>query len=313
VSGRPRTSESGFALVAVLLVLAIVGVVGAEFAYSMRLEASAVRAYRDGILAAHLAEAGIAQAIRELLAVNASYVALDDDGSLTFFTRERTVLPRLPRAKVPFGPGQYSYRISDEEARINLNAVPPERLDRLLQALGLEKNVRDTIVDSVQDWRDANEEHRTNGAESEDYYLKLALPYRARNGNLESLVELRQIKGVTDALYEGTPERLGLAEVLTVRSTGQININTTGPLVLRALGFSEAEISDVMLARRDAIFVSVPGRYAGRGLVATTRTFRIEAEGIIDGQVRARITAIVQRRTDTAPSSVAILEWSGVR
>ena len=118
-----------------------------------------------------------------------------------------------------------------------------------------------------------------------------------------------RIKGVTDALYEGTPERLGLAEVLTVRSTGQININTTGPLVLRALGFSEAEISDVMLARRDAIFVSVPGRYAGRGLVATT----IEAEGIIDGQVRARIIAIVQRRTDTAPSSVAILEWSGVR
>jgi general secretion pathway protein K len=313
VTSRPPSSQSGFALVAVLLVLAIVGVVGAEFSYAMRLEASAVRAYRDGILAAHLAEAGIEQAIRELLAVNAAYVALDDDGALTFYTRERTGLPRRPRAKVPFGPGQYSYRISDEEARINVNAAPPERFDRLLHALGLEKNVRDAIVDSVQDWRDANEEHRANGAESEDYYLKLPLPYRSRNGNLESLVELRQIKGITDALYEGTPERLGLAEVLTVRSTGQININTTGPLVLRALGFSEAEISDVTLARRDAIFLSVPGRFAGRGLVATTRTFRIEAEGVIDGQVRARITAIVQRRTDTAPSSVAILEWSGIR
>jgi general secretion pathway protein K len=299
--------------VAVLLVLAIVGVVGAEFAYSMRLEASAVRAYRDGVLAAHLAEAAIEQAIRELLAVNASYVALDDDGSLTFFTRERTQLPRIPRVRVPFGPGQYSYRISDEEARINVNAAAPERLDRLLQAMGLEKNARDTIVDSVQDWRDANEEHRLNGAESEDYYLKLPLPYRSRNGNLESLVELRQIKGVTDELYAGTSERLGLAEVLTVRSTGQININTTSPLVLRALGFAEAEISDVMQARRDALFVSVPGRYAGRGLVATTRTFRIEAEGIIDGQVRARIRAIVQRRTDTAPASMAILEWSGLR
>jgi general secretion pathway protein K len=299
--------------VAVLLVLAIIGVVGAEFAYSMRLEASAVRAYRDGILAAHLAEAGIEEAIREVLAVNAAYVALDDDGALTFYTRERTALPRRPRAKVPFGPGQYSYRSSDEEARLNVNAAPPERFDRLLQALGLEKNVRDVIVDSVQDWRDANEEHRANGAESEDYYLKLPLPYRSRNGNLESLVELRQIKGVTDALYEGTPERLGLTEVLTVRSTGQININTTGPLVLRALGFSEAEISDVTLARRDAIYLSVPGRFAGRGLVATTRTFRIEAEGLIDGQVRARIMAIVQRRTDTAPSSVAVLEWSGVR
>ena len=38
------TSERGFALLMVLLVLALVAIVGAEFSYSMRLEASAVRA-----------------------------------------------------------------------------------------------------------------------------------------------------------------------------------------------------------------------------------------------------------------------------
>jgi len=47
-------AERGFALIVVLLVMAIVGVVGAEFAYSMRLEATAVRAYKDRILASHL-------------------------------------------------------------------------------------------------------------------------------------------------------------------------------------------------------------------------------------------------------------------
>ena len=63
---RARRAERGFALLAVLLVLAMLGVLGAEFAYSMRLEASAVRSYKDGITAGHLAEAAIAQAIGEV-------------------------------------------------------------------------------------------------------------------------------------------------------------------------------------------------------------------------------------------------------
>src|SRR5205814_8609261 len=49
-----RRDERGIALIVVLLVMAIVGIVGAEFAYSMRLEASAVRAYKAGIVANHL-------------------------------------------------------------------------------------------------------------------------------------------------------------------------------------------------------------------------------------------------------------------
>jgi hypothetical protein len=57
----------------------------------------------------------------------------------------------------------------------------------------------------------------------------------------------------------------------------------------------------------------VPGQFGGRGLATTTRTFRIEAEGIVGGEVRARLTAIVQRRADAASDSVAVLEWSGVR
>jgi hypothetical protein len=51
----------------------------------------------------------------------------------------------------------------------------------------------------------------------------------------------------------------------------------------------------------------------GRGLTVTSRTFRIEAQGIVEGQVRARITAIVQKRTDSGGETVAVLEWSGLR
>ena len=84
-------------------------------------------------------------------------------------------------------------------------------------------------------------------------------------------------------------------------------------LILKALSLGEAECTSVEQGRRGAPYATVPGQFGGRGLATTTRTFRIEAEGLIDGQVRARLTAIVQRRADAANDSVIVVEWSGIR
>lgn len=303
--------ERGVALIVVLLVMAIVGVVGAEFAYSMRLEAAAVRAYKEGIVGNHLAEAAIAQATREIVA-DSTYVGLDDKGLLTFYTRAGLALPHLPREEVDFPGGQFSYRITDEEARINVNTLPPDRFDRFLAGLGLDKSVRDVIGDSLQDWRDANDEHRLNGAESDDYYLELPVPYRAHNAILESAAELLQVRGVTPELYHGTPERRGLVDLVTVKSTGQLNINTASREALKALGLSDAEMEDIRQARRDALYTTVPPRFSGRGLNFTSQTFRVEAEGIVNGRVAARVTAVIQKRPGR-PTATAIRDWSGPR
>jgi type II secretory pathway component PulK len=308
-------TERGFALIVVLLVMAIVGVVGAEFSYSMRLEATAVRAYKDGVLARHLAEAAFAQAVREIVAGSPT-VSFAEHGLLTFYTQDQLPLPRLDREKVEFQGGQYSYEITDEEARVNLNTSAPERVDRLLQfCLGLDKSVRDVIGDSLQDWRDPNEEHRLNGAESDDFYLKRPLPYRAHNANLESITELLQIHGVleTPAIFWGTEERPGLADVVTVKSPGnQINMNTATTCAMQALNLSSAEIGEIMQSRSVAPYWAVPGKFGAKGLSVTTHTFRVEAQGIVSGRVDARLIAIV-RKPDAAPPTVQILEWSAPR
>jgi hypothetical protein len=83
--------------------------------------------------------------------------------------------------------------------------------------------------------------------------------------------------------------------------------------VLRGLGFGDAECSVVEQNRRNGAYASVPGQFGGRGLSLTTRTFRVEADGIIDGQVRAQLTAIIQRQSGTTGDTVTVLEWSGVR
>jgi len=314
---RPTGRERGFALIAVLLVLAFVAVIGAEFAYSMRLEATAARVYKETLIASHLAEAGLAQATREIVAEFA-YVGLGNDRDadadaecpLVFYTTAKLALKRLPHRNVPLGAGQFTYCITDEEARLNLNASPPDRVARLLEALGLERQARDVVVDSLQDWRDPNEEHRLNGAESEDTYLKLAVPYRSKNGNLDSVGELIQIKGVTAKLLYGEEGRPGLAGLVTVKTQGQININTVSREVVRALGLSDAEFTEIEQGRRVAPYST--SRFAGRNLAFTSRTFRIEALGLVEGQVRARLTAVVQKRTDAGGEGIAVLEWSGV-
>jgi general secretion pathway protein K len=264
------------------------------------------------VIAGHLAEAGIEQGIREIVG-NGAFVTLAEDGLLTFYTRDRVELPRLARTDVALSGGTFSYRITDESSLMNLNTFPPARLDALLHELDIDKRTRDTILDSLQDWRDGNENHRLNGAESDDYYLKLPVPYRARNGNLESINELLQIKGVTPEIFKGVDDKPGLAAYVTVRATGPVNVNTASPVILRAVGLSGAEVLEIEAARRQSPYTTVPPRFSGRGLGATTRTFRLEAEGKLDGRVRARARAIVQLRGDPTTPSVVVLEWSGIQ
>jgi general secretion pathway protein K len=315
---RRPAGERGFALIAVLMVLAFVGVIGAEFAYSMRLEATAARIFKETLVATHLAEAGLEQAIREL-AGEFQYVGLGDDKDadtdgecpLVFYSRDRLAIKRLPHRNVPLGAGHFTYCITDEEARLNLNTSPPDRVTRLLEALGLEKEERDVVVDSLQDWRDPNEAHRANGAESEDTYLKRPVPYRSKDANFDSLAELIQVRGITPKLLNGEGGRPGLAALTTVKGSGQVNINTVRKEVARALGLSAAEFAEIEQFRRVAPYTSA-GRFSGRGLGFGSRTFRIESEGLIDGQMRAKVTAIVQRRSDDASEAATVLEWSGV-
>jgi len=295
-----------------MLVLALLGVVVTEFAFSMRLEATMVRNYKDQIIGLHLAEAAVEQAIRELLTEVPVVGLAGEEALLTFFRSPTQPLPRLPRSDVKLGPGRFAYRITDEEGRLHLNTTPPDRLDRLLLSLGVEKELRDTINDSLQDWKDANELHRPNGAESEDTYLKLPVPYRARNGPLEETLELLQIKGVTPALYFGRGGEPGLAELVTVRGGGQVNINTAHERVLMALGLSGAEISEIIQSRRAAPYAVVPARFVGRGLGVTSRAYRVEAVGWVGGEARVRVLAVVQKPSEANPDrpTALIASWN---
>ena len=125
------------------------------------------------------------------------------------------------------------------------------------------------------DWRDPDKLHRLNGAE-DDYYLSLRVPYKAKNGNFETIDELLLVKGMTPEILYGNvadPERraaleaqlpwerqlgpgelLGVARHLSVFGTGQVNVNTASPEVLRALELRTPEIIAVLARRKEKPF-----------------------------------------------------------
>jgi general secretion pathway protein K len=304
---RRGRGDAGVALIVVLLILAMLLAIVAEFTQAMRLEAMAATNFRSALAETWLAEAGYQRALAEILP-DALAHELDAGGALVF-RRTRLGTPSLPeRLDLRIDPGRISYRLTDESARLNLNRARREDLDRLLQELGVEKSERDGIVDSIQDWRDPNEAHRLNGAES-DYYLGLPVPYRSKNADFDSVDELLQVRGVTRALLYGRPGAPGLAEYLTVFGTGTINLNTASPVVLRALGFAQAEV-DFILGRRPWLDASeIPGGLRRSNQRTRADVFRIEAWAGGTAPAGRLLTAVVERQTSTGQVQAVPLAW----
>jgi general secretion pathway protein K len=300
-------SDAGVALIVVLLILALLLTIVAEFTQAMRLEALTARNFRSVISETWLAEAGYQRAVAEILPDAVAH-ELDTGGALAF-RRARLGTPTVPeRLDLRVDPGRLSYRLTDESARLNLNRATRDVLDRLLQEAGVEKSARDVIIDSIQDWRDPNEEHRLNGAES-DYYLALPVPYRSKNADFTSVDELLQVRGVTRELLYGRPEASGLAEYLTVFGNGAVNLNTVTPVVLRALGFAQAEVETLVGRRPYPDLTSIPPGLRRGNQRTTSDTFRIEAWAGGRAPTGRVLTAIVARQTGTSQVQAVPLSW----
>ena len=172
------------ALMVVLWILAFLGVVFTAFMFSMRTELAAAGNFREEAEAYYLAEAGIYRAAAEI--INAERNAPPDSSSYDALDEHWHTNPAAYE-NVPLGRGRYWVTVTDEESKIPMNAASDPVLRRLFSNSGVtDEGLLSVIVDSIQDWRDADDLHRLSGAE-DDYYLSLPTPYRAKNGNFETI------------------------------------------------------------------------------------------------------------------------------
>jgi general secretion pathway protein K len=221
---RTPSGQRGLALVTAVLIVALVATLAASIALGQQIWLRQAQNFNDRAQADKVAEGGYQWAL-QTLEDDAKNHAQTDDKSEDW----------AKKIAVPVEGGAVAGNITDAQGRFNLNNLArngtPSAADigifgRLLQALSLNST---QLTDSLVDWMDADSEPRPNGAE-DIYYLSLQPPYRAANQPLQSVDELRLVRGF-DAQ---TVEKLR-PFVIALPVPTPVNINTAEPEVLSAL------------------------------------------------------------------------------
>ena len=219
-----RGGERGVALLVTLMILVLIVTLVWEV-FRLGARAAQTGAYsRDSIRSAIVAEGGI----------NAARIALREDAEDNNYDTLDEIWSR-PVPPIELGEGTISITVEDEERKINVNKIvlpngnaPDDQqlavFRRLLEILGIDP----LLADAVVDWIDNDDTPRVGSAES-SYYLSLPFPYKAKNDFLDTVDELRLVRGFTPEVFEK------LRPFVTVYSTGKINLNTAPKQVLMAL------------------------------------------------------------------------------
>lgn len=232
------------ALLLTVWLLTLLAVIAGEFMASVRVKAQADHNKKDDLLGLSLALAGYQAAKAFLGDEDLEQLSLDEDDHLQLHYKGVTDPVPANMTDVPLGGGSYSWKISAEDGLVNINDAQSRQIASLLQQCGVGLGVeRDTVIDSILDWRDKNREHHLNGAE-EDYYRALDPPYSCKDGRFDVVEELLLVKGLREnpRLFHGGEvdgeARPGLRDLVTTYTEDNRKPNpSTAPQEVReALG-----------------------------------------------------------------------------
>lgn len=225
----PLSRRPALVLPMVLLVLVILGVLAASFAFHTNARVSANRAVRSRLQTRLAAEAGL-EKVKLLLAVgrmdvNAWYhnpeelhrviVYMPNGDETVWGTRdehddEKLIYRFSIVADDPTDDLDYiRLGITDESSKLDLNRATREQLEYLVElAAGdradeMEYTVSE-IVDAILDWRDEDSDPQREEGDTEDvFYLNLPKPYKVKNAPFDTVEELLLVKGIDGRLLYG--------------------------------------------------------------------------------------------------------------
>lgn len=265
---KAKKGREGMALIIVLWVLTLLSVLALEFCFSMRTELNVTRNQKEKEQLYYYAQGGIQRGIAELIyrsdpVLHQKRIApkIEDTGE---FEKEWKC-DGTPYA-VSFQYGDAEVKLRSESGRINLNRAPDQLLRKVLSYFVEVGDQRDIILDSILDWRDADDLHRLNGAEN-DYYRSLAEPYDCKDADFDTVEELLLVRGITPELFYGKKTKnedgqeipaIGLKDVFTVFSTSvALDINLAPVEVLTVFfGIPSETAKKIVEAREEKPFAN---------------------------------------------------------
>jgi general secretion pathway protein K len=159
--------------------------------------------------------------------------------------------------------------VVDEDSRIDLNGAPVDLLAALFTTVGLTDKEAGILADRIADFRDGDGLRHAQGAEDPDYDAA-SLPVGAKDAPFDTVGELRQIPGMTEAIlarvaplvtvhsgraqFDPGAAPPGLAELMAGIDARNLNRNLA-PARRRVFSVTaRAELPDGVRFTREAVF-----------------------------------------------------------
>jgi general secretion pathway protein K len=237
-SGRAYSSEArqrGLALITAMLVVAIAATTAAYLSLDQQIWSRQAQNLTDRAQA-EVVRAGALEWAISMLAKD-----IKDSQSDDLTENWAKALPPLAVEG-----GQVVGRIIDAQGKFNLNNLvrsgapsPPDigAFRHLLQSLDLDPNLTDAVID----WIDADSNASAAGAEDIDY-LQMTTPYRAANQPMQSVEELRLVRGFTREMVDKIRPF-----VTALPQPTAINVNTADKKVLEALFYTSPAMAENLM------------------------------------------------------------------
>ncbi|MDH3318526.1 MAG: type II secretion system minor pseudopilin GspK [Betaproteobacteria bacterium] len=301
--------QHGASILVAMLIMALAAAAAASLLQQQDLALRQLKTARDYEQAIWILKGG-AQWARSILSQDARGSAADHGGELW-----ATGLPATDIEQ-----GTVEGEIRDLQGLFNVNNLvldgkASERdlaaFKRLLQAIGLDPD----LAEAVTDWIDADQEALALDSAEDDYYLRLAVPYRSASQPVVEIGELLRVRGMDEAALA---QLRRFATALPRRTP--VNVNLAPPEVLVALvpGLTPAEAQVLASGRAAAPFRSLkdfranlPRRdleWKEGELSVGSQYFLVQGRATV-GRADVRMEALLQRNNRAMPEIV----WQRMR
>lgn len=209
-------SDSGVVLVIVLIITAILTTLVVDLIYFTQIDSEISANTRDDIKARYIAKSGV-----NVVAGAMKESSLEDLKRVTSLLSNRgegsDEIWSISVPVLPVGDGNVSLRVVDERSKINLNALVNQSSNRvdnqvktelveLFELLDADTRNSNMFIASLINWLDHPIEGGQNDQESSgagsDYYQGLENPYSIKDGPLDSVDEIRMIRGMDEEFFQ---------------------------------------------------------------------------------------------------------------
>jgi general secretion pathway protein K len=258
--------QSGYALLIVLWTVGFLALLGTRLIADSRSEAQLADNLKQEAVLQAAADGAVARAMFALQAAHDP--AFRSDG-----------MERMVR----IGETPVLLQITDEYDRININTASFALLRALMVAIGVERAQADRLAAAVMDWRTGGTVARRGGAKAPEYRAA-GLGYGPPNAPFQSIDELRDVLGMTPALFDR------LEPHVTVLTDSDPDLSTHDPVVALALTEAAGASDDIS------------GGQQGLDTIV-----RIEATAVGKGATRYAEVVVASADFQNRPPRVAIL------